>query len=113
MTICLLEYDLLWATRLKKAFEHLGHQVTVSSDGELKSQVDIAIVNLSATRYDPVVQIAKLKALNVKVIAHAGHKEKPHLQTGADSGADYVATNGELARNPAKVIENLLSGEDR
>lgn len=111
LKVCLVEYDLLWSVRLKKSFVALGHVVTVSETGLLTEPVDLAIVNLSAKQYNPTAVISKLKSEGIKVIAHAGHKEASLLNIGKDSGADYVATNGELALNPARAISQVFMNQ--
>lgn len=108
MKILLLEYDLLWSIRLKKSFETLGHEVSVSPTGELVDGPDVAIVNLSSRRYSPSEVIQSLQTNQVKVIAHAGHKENHLLEVGHSAGADYVCTNGELALNPGKALATLF-----
>jgi hypothetical protein len=55
-----------------------------------------AIVNLGDRSLPAGELVAKLHELGVKVIAHAGHKEKDLHALGREAGADVLATNSQL-----------------
>jgi hypothetical protein len=101
MTIILLERNLMWSARLAKSAAALGHSVRVAGkpDGE---PADVAIVNLGEQDADAV---AALKAAGVYVIGHAGHKERPLIAFGEESGCDRVVTNSELTHKFDRILE--------
>lgn len=82
----------------------LGHEPLLRSHAPTDSEgAQAAIVNLSSPKTADL--IAKLKALGVHVIGHAGHKEKELMAFGKDAGCDTLATNSELTYK----IESLLA----
>lgn len=108
MTVLILDENLLWSARLRSGVTGLGHSGVVIDTAETElPQAEAAIVNLSSRVFDASAWIPKLQAAGMKVIAHAGHKEKPLLLVGKDSGADVVVTNGELASKLAEVLKRL------
>jgi DNA-binding response OmpR family regulator len=106
MKVLMLQDNLMWSARLERSLKALGHEPTTLSEvpDDLDS-VDLALVNLSGARFSPEEAIERLRAAGVYVIAHAGHKEKPKLQVGRESGADRVATNSEVTFK----LETLLA----
>lgn len=108
MNVLILEENLMWSSRLKSGVTGLGHNATVvSSPLESFPLPDVAIVNLGSRAFAATEWIPKLQSLGSKVIAHAGHKEKPLLLVGTDSGADVVVTNSELTNKLESVFARL------
>src|SRR5450631_1320399 len=102
----------MWSSKLMQSLRMLGHEpMSPSADSK---DVTVAIVNLSwrpsgsrsrigavaepiSTEEEPVrALIRELHDRGIKVIAHAGHKEKDLFEMGKAVGADVLATNGEI-----------------
>jgi hypothetical protein len=114
MTILILETDLLWSVRLKNMAVAAGHQVTVVGNPPVGNQVaDVAIVNLGAAHWDLQTLVPRLRANGIKVLAHAGHKEKELLELGRALQCDRLATNGELAKKLPEILANLETEEPK
>lgn len=109
MKILVCEYDLMWSSRIMKTLKELGHDPCLSGDGSLPDGdlPEAAIVNLSSQRYDPAGLIASLREKGIKVIAHAGHKEKQLLAVGESSLADRTASNSEVAHRLAFLLNDI------
>lgn len=107
MTVLVFDENLMWSVKLKSGIEGLGHDAVVYSTVPDSLEGDVAIVNLGSRVFPPSEILSLLKERGIKSIAHAGHKEKPLLLVGADSGADLVVTNGELTHKLAEVLARL------
>ncbi len=97
----------MWSQRLKKSLESLGHQTAIytSIPPEIDAG-DVAIVNLGSPNLKAETLVPMLKAAGIRVIAHAGHKEKELRELGTALGCDRLASNSELTFK----IESLLEG---
>jgi hypothetical protein len=79
--VLVFERNLLWSSKLLNGLRGLGHegvmakQMPVHADG-----AEFAIINLSEP--DPSTAVSRLHEMGVKVIGHAGHKEKELLELG-------------------------------
>ena len=109
MTVLILDENLIWSERLRLGVKALGHDPTVASAPGGEPVADIAIVNLGSRVFPPTEWIPKLKAASVTIIAHAGHKEKPLLQLGEDTGADIVVSNGTLTHKLDEVLASAMA----
>lgn len=108
MVIAVYDENLMWTARLRLSIEAAGHTpLIVSTSGEIPP-ADIAVVNLGSTRFPADQLVPQLKSAGCKIIAHAGHKEKPLIQTGNDLGCDLVVSNSTLTNHLVKVIAQLL-----
>ena len=67
----------------------------------------VAIINLGSKSPDPVSLVARLHELGIRVLAHAGHREKELLDLGRVAGADRLATNSELTFKLQELILEL------
>lgn len=103
MRVLVLETNLMWSVKLSKALSALGHEPTVSAKVP-EGEFDLAVVNLGEQGVDWPVRVAELHARGMKVIAHAGHKEKDLHELGRLAGCDVLATNSELTHKLADVI---------
>ena len=111
--ILVIENNLLWSSKLKSGLIALGHAPVISP--ALPSDAggyELAIVNLSQPTPSPKELIASLHSYGIKVIAHAGHKEKDLLQLGKEAGADVLVTNGELSAKLEAVVAKACRGEN-
>ncbi len=101
--VLVIESNLIWSVRLAKSLEALGHEAKVERQA-VEGAFDVAIVNLGEPNVDWPARVAELHARQIKVIAHAGHKEKDVIELGRQAGCDVVATNSELTNKLAHVL---------
>ena len=91
-----------------KSVVAFGHEATVFAKAPPEMPVaDVAIVNLSSRAILPSDIVPKLKAAVIKVIAHAGHKEKELLELGKELGCDRLATNGEITHKIDQILNEF------
>ncbi len=102
MTVLILDKNLIWSARLQKAAETLGHLAVI---GEANMDADVAILPLRPGCADTVYD---LHARGIKVVGHAGHKEKDLLYMGKTAGCDAVVTNSELTFKLDQVLAGLF-----
>lgn len=102
MKVQVLNNNLLWATRLRRALNVLGHEAVLGTEPAVCA---VAIVPLNRSDLADVVQA--YRKLGSRVIGHAGHKEKPLLQSGKDAGCDLVVTNSELANKLEQILATV------
>lgn len=97
MKVLVIEDNLMWASRLAKSVTALGHiPVLVGSKPESPQACEVAIVNLGSPSLPPEDLVPLLKSWGLKIVAHAGHKEKLLLELGKNLDCDVLATNSEL-----------------
>jgi len=108
MKILVFEHDLIWASRMTRSLSALGHEPVVRKAMPDESEgAEAAIVNLGNERLDPNVLVPRLHELGVKVIGHAGHKEKELHALGRVAGCDVLATNSELTFKIEALVQKL------
>ena len=103
MRVLIIERNLIWSSRLANTIKAAGHEAVVVGDLPAELGFDVAIVNLA----DGEPPVVALQAAGVKVIAHAGHKEKERLEVGKVAGCDLVVTNSELTYKLPEFLEQL------
>lgn len=108
MKILVYEDNLIWSSRFVKSLKSLGHEPIVVK-AAIPESAEIAIVNLGSDSLDPAKLVPSLVELGVKVIGHAGHKEKDLLQLGRSSGCQLVATNSEITFKLPELLETALN----
>jgi DNA-binding NarL/FixJ family response regulator len=101
--VLVLETNLMWSVKLSKALGALGHEATVAPK-PVEGEFDVVIVNLGDPAVDWAERVAELHARGMRVIAHAGHKEKELIELGRQAGCDVLATNSELTHKLADVL---------
>lgn len=113
MRVLLLEDNLFWSARWVRSLRALGHEAVLVS-GAAKApawlasgpaEADVAIANLGTTALPLEDWLPALRALGVRTIGHAGHKEKGLLDRGREAGCDLVVTNGEITHKLAAILE--------
>ena len=105
MTVLIFEDNLMWAPRLVKSVSAFGHQSQVVSKVPLVIPAgDVAIVNLGSLSMPAETLVPQLKAAGLKIIAHAGHKEKDLHDLGKNLGCDRLATNSELTHKLEQIL---------
>jgi hypothetical protein len=92
--IAILAQDLIWSDRLARAVEAAGAQpgrakTSPEFDRELGC-ADIAIVDLTARAYDPLVAIERARARGVRVFAVGQHDDLDLRKRAFARGAERV-----------------------
>lgn len=106
MRILILEDNLLWSSRLAKTIVHLGHEPVVAERLPApEGHFDVAIINLASPTITQDVNT--LKSQHIRLIAHAGHKEKELHALGASLQIDVLATNSELTWKLDTLLDKL------
>lgn len=110
MVVLLYEDNLMWSEKLRKTVVGLGHTpVVMNRPNQETPPAQVAIVNLGITMWDAAQLVKDLQARGIKVVGHAGHKEKETLQVGKEIGCDYLATNSETTFKLDKVLAQFES----
>jgi len=97
--ILLLERNLLWSERLKRALLAQGHEVLATDCAE---RPDLAILHLGEVEPDVLHDLVQK---GIKVVGHAGHKEEELLRQGRRAGCWRVVSNGFIAAKIATLVE--------
>ncbi len=106
MKIIIFEENLLWAGKLKKRLEALGHTPYLyTKESHDYEDASIAIFNLSSTLFPLQTLLKQMQDKGVFCIAHAGHKEKEKLSLGNEIGFDKVVTNGMISEKLSDVLK--------
>lgn len=108
MRVAVFESNLLWSSRLVSGLKALGHDAYVPRECDEAAGVDIAIINLGDRSFDSQIIIPKLRSMGIKVVVHAGHKERPLLDLGKTLEADAVVTNSQLTHKLEEVIRQVI-----
>jgi hypothetical protein len=109
MRIFVFETNLMWSSRLARTLAAFGHEPLLRTTlPETDEGADLAIVNLGSPEPSPSDLVARLHFLGVKVLAHAGHKEKELHELGRQIKADRLATNSELTFKLPQLIEEIF-----
>ena len=104
----IFEDNLMWGPRLAKSIQHLGHDAqTLARIPDPIPAADVAIINLGSQALPPSSLVPQLKQREIKIVAHAGHKEKELLALGKDLGCDYLASNSEITNKIGDILKKL------
>jgi|GEM_PF-6709497 len=82
---------------------------------KLLKSAALAIVNLNATRFDPLAMIGQLKqATGMKILGFCGHGQTDLMERGKAAGCDWVAPNSVVAKRLVHFLKlhNLLSPQN-
>jgi hypothetical protein len=108
MRILVFEDNLMWSSRLSQTLRGTGHEPLLRKGlPEDAEGAAVAVINLGQSSPDPRDLVQRLHNLGVRVLAHAGHKEKELLELGRLAGADRLATNSELTFKLPQLVEEL------
>lgn len=107
MRVLIYEDNLMWSSRLVKSVSALGHEAILRTKPDVADTADVAIVNLGSASLKPETIVPLLREQGIKVIAHAGHKEKDLHALGRDLGCDRLATNSELTFKLAQILSEV------
>jgi hypothetical protein len=108
MKVLILEDNLMWGPRLAKSVSSFGHEpLVIAKPIDRLPDADVAIVNLGSTTFDAAQWVPRMKENGIKIVAHAGHKEKDLLELGKALGCDRLATNSELTNKIEQILNEL------
>lgn len=113
MRVLVYESNLMWSSRLLQSLRKLGYTPQLLSEVPAETDAKAAIVNLGEHLGDTATLVHQLQSLGVKVIAHAGHKEKQLLELGKAAGADILATNSQLTFKLPELLEQVFVPDQR
>jgi len=111
MKVLVFEENLMWSSRLMQTLRGTGHEPLLRKGMPESSEgAEAAIINLGSSSPGPTELVGRLHGLGVKVLAHAGHREKDLLALGKAAGADRLATNREITFKLPQLLEELGGG---
>jgi DNA-binding NarL/FixJ family response regulator len=114
-TIAILAQDLIWSDRLARAVEAAGavpaRAGTAAAFDVALDGADIAIVDLTARGYDPLVAIERASAARVRVLAVGQHDDLELRKRALARGAERVYAYRKLFEDGPATIEGWLSGD--
>jgi CheY-like chemotaxis protein len=93
-------------------FTSLSSQTDI--DQKLSKLTDLAIVNLNATRFDPLAMIGQLKQTTaIRILGFCGHGQTDLMEKGKSTGCDWVVPNSVVAKRLVHFLKlrNLLSSQ--
>lgn len=111
MRVLVFEDNLLWSSRLVRSLRATGHEPVLIDRAEWspgEGQAEVAILNLGSPVWDAAALTSELRRLGVRVVGHAGHKEKDLLELGRQAGCDTVATNSEITFKLEAVLRRAF-----
>lgn len=109
MRVLVFEDNLIWSGRVLPALRSLGFQPVLYEEMPTElPPADAAIVNLSSSRLPAVELVPQLRAAGIKVLAHAGHKERPLIEVGNELGCDLVVSNSTLTFKLGESLARLF-----
>lgn len=115
--IIILDDNLFFASAISGQLEKSGIKFkSLSSQTDLNLQflksAALAIVNLNATRFDPLAIIDWLKQIaELKILGFGGHGQTDLIERGKKAGCNWVIPNSVVAKRLVHFLkqQNLLS----
>ncbi len=117
--IIILDDNLFFITVISGQLEKSGIKFTSLSsqtdlDQKLLKSAALAIVNLNATRFDPLTMIGQLKqATGMRILGFCGHGQTDLMEKGRAAGCERVVPNSVVAKRLVHFLkqQNLLSSQ--
>jgi hypothetical protein len=110
--IAILAQDLIWSDRLARAVEAAGAEpARTGTAAEFErdlGRADIAIVDLTARAYDPLVALERAHAAGVRVFAVGQHDDLALRKQALASGAERVYAYRKLFEDGPATIAGWL-----
>ncbi len=114
--VAILAQDLIWADRLVRAVREAGAdpvpvRTPIELDGVL-ADADMAIVDMTARAYDPLVAIQRARSTGARVLAVGQHDDHDLRKRALASGAERVYAYRKLFDDgPATIAGWMARGE--
>jgi hypothetical protein len=110
--IAILAQDLIWSDRLARAVEAAGAEPAPAKTAPEFDQAlvgsDIAVVDLTARAYDPLVAIERARATGARVFAVGPHDDLTLRKAALASGAERVYAYRKLFEDGPGTIAGWL-----
>lgn len=118
--LIILDDNLFFITLISGQFEKSGIRFTsLSSQIDLRQELlksaSLAIVNLNATRFDPLTVIGQLKqAADIRILGFCGHGQAELMEKAKAAGCEWVVPNSIVAKKLVHFLKlhNLLSSQN-
>ena len=106
MTVAGLIDDLFFTSRIREVGQQLGAAVTVCrSVDAVPADANRALVDLSATTFDPIAEIAKLKARGTcPITAFFSHVQIDMKERAEKAGADEVLPRSVFTQRLTEIM---------
>ena len=119
--IIILDNNLFFITLISGQLEKRGIKYESWSSQtdfnlELLKSAALAVVNLNATRFDPLAVIGQLKqATGIRILGFCGHGQTDLMEKGKAAGCDWVVPNSVAAKRLVHFLKlhNLISSQSR
>ena len=105
MKVLLFDDNLIWSARFTQTLRALGHEPVQARGVPEQTDAEAAILNLGSPKIDAAVLVPALQRLGVRVIGHAGHKEKDLHALGKEVGCDVLATNRQITHDLGALLD--------
>jgi len=117
--IIILDDNLFFIALISGQLEKSGIKFTSLSsqtdlDQKLLKSAAVAIVNLNATRFDPLSGIGQLKqTAGTRILGFCGHGQADLMEKGKSAGCDWVVPNSVVAKKLVEFLQKqgLLSAQ--
>ena len=114
--IAILAQDLIWSDRLARAVEAAGAKpdraTTAAEVDRALEWADLAIIDLTARAYDPLVEIERATARHARVLAVGQHDDHELRKRALARGAERVLAYRKLHEDgPATVAAWIARGQ--
>lgn len=120
--IVVADDDLLLSSRVSASVERLGYRAVVvrsadALDAAVHSRPRAVIVNLAVRGFDAPGAIRRMKAdgatRGIPLLGFCGHRDTKRARAAQLAGCDAVTTNGVIAADLPRVLEQLLNSARR
>jgi hypothetical protein len=113
--IAILAQDLIWADRLARAAEAAGAEPTRAKTAPEFDRslvcADLAIIDMTASAYDPLVAIERARSVGARVIAVGQHDDLALRKRALARGAERVFAYRKLFEDgPATIAAFMERG---
>ena len=115
-TVAILAQDLIWADRLARAVEAAGAEpARAKTEPEFDRSLvcaDLAIIDMTASAYDPLVAIERARSSGARVIAVGQHDDIALRKRALARGAERVFAYRKLFEDgPATIAAWMARAE--
>jgi len=111
--IAILAQDLIWSDRLVRAVEAAGAEAasakTAAAFDDALVDAELAIVDLTARAYDPLVAIERARSAGARVFAVGQHDDHALRKAALANGAERVYAYRKLFEDGPATIAGWLA----
>ena len=111
--IAVLAQDLIWADRLARAVEAAGAEpARAKTAPELDRELECAghaVIDLTASAYDPIVAVGRARAAGARVLAVGPHDDVALRKRALAAGADQVLAYRKLFEDGPRTLGAWLA----